>query len=146
MMKLIASVGLLAFFIAPSSGRFGKYHAVEAYEIKPGIIVTPVYSASQDLCEIGIEKRHYSNNNVDMEALLSKEQILSLFDEIVPREERGHPGLKFPLDTEITETDSDILTTRIPYENVSLAMYGTKGSKKYVAAIISWNTPQCNAK
>jgi hypothetical protein len=77
---------------------------------------------------------------------MSKEEVLSLFDEIVPREEPGHPGLTVPEDTEITEIDSDILATRIPYENVSLAMYGTKGSKEYVAAIISWNEPQCDAK
>lgn len=149
MMKLIASVCLLAFVAGPSSDRIRKYHAVEAYEIRPGIIATPAYTASHDLCEISIEKRHYSNNNVDMDAAMSKEQILSLFDDLVPKEERGQPGWKVPGDTEITEIDSGILTTRIPYENVTLAMFGKQDKpdrQKYIAAIISWDKTPCSAK
>jgi hypothetical protein len=62
---------------------------------------------------------------------------------------RGQPGWKFRGDTVITEADSGILTMRIPYENVTLAMYGTKDSpdrQKYVAAIISWNNLSCDGK
>lgn len=146
MMKLIASICLLALVFGPPGERFRKYHAVEAYEIRSGIMITPVYTASHDVCEISIEKRHYSNNNVDMDAVMPKEQILSLFDELVSREERGQPGWKLPGDTEITENDSGIVTTRVPYESVTLAMYGRKDSQKYVAAIIFWNNRQCNAK
>jgi hypothetical protein len=125
-----------------------KYHAVEAYEIRPGIIATPVYTASHDLCEISIEKRHYSNNSVDMDALMSKEQILSLFDELVPKEERGGPAGRLPPDTEITEGDLGMLRTRIPYENVTLAFLkkDSPDRQKYVTAIISWNKLQCDAK
>jgi hypothetical protein len=119
MMKLIASICLLALVPGSSSDRIQKYHAIEAYEIRPGIIITPVYTASHDLCEISIEKRHYSNNSVDMDATMSKEQILSLFDELVSKEERGGPAQKLPPDTEITEGDLGMLTTRIPYENVT---------------------------
>ena len=149
MMKLIASVCLFAVVAGPPSDRIRKYPAVEAYEIRPGIIATPVYTASHDLCEISIEKRHYSNNSVDMDATMSKEQILSLFDELVPKQERGGPAGRLPPDTEITEGDLGMLTTRIPYENVTLAFFGKKDSpdrQKYVAAIISWNKLQCDAK
>ena len=146
MMKLIASICLLACFAGVSSDRMQKYHALEAYEIRPGIIATPVYTASHDLCEVSIEKRHYSNNGVDMDATMPKEQILSLFDELVPKEERGGPGWKLPPDTEITESDLGMLRTRIPYENVTLAIFGKKDSpdrQKYVTAIISWNKLPC---
>ena len=148
MMKLIASI-CLACFAGLSGDRMQKYHAVEAYEIRPGIIATPIYTAGYDLCEISIEKRHYSNNNIDIDAKMSKEQILTLFDELVPKEDRGQPGWKFRGDTVITEADSGILTMRIPYENVTLAMYGIKDSpdrQKYVAAIISWNNLSCDGK
>lgn len=148
-MKLIGLICLLAFVIAPSGDRFHQYHAIETYEIQPGVLITPVYAADHDVCEIDIEKRHYSNNNVDLDATMSRELILSLFDELVPTEERGRPGWKIPGDTEITEIDSNTLTTRIPYENVTLAMYGKKDSpdrQKYVDAIISWNKRQCDAK
>lgn len=148
-MKLIASICLLALVLGTSNDKFRKYHAVEAYEIRPGVIITPAYTASHDLCEISIEKRHYSNNNVDMDAAMPKEEILSLFDELVSREERGQPGWKIPGDTEVTEIDSGVLTTRLLYENVAIAMYGSKDRpdrQKYIAAIISWNKQQCNAK
>jgi hypothetical protein len=148
MMKLITSICLLAFAVGPSSDRFRKYHAAEAYEIRPGVMISPVYTASHDVCEISIERRHYSNNNVDMDALMSKGQILSLFDELVPKEERGGPAGRLPPDTEITEGDLGMLRTRIPYENVTLAFFGKKDSperQKYIAAIISWNKLQCNA-
>ena len=84
-----------------------------------------------------------------MDALMSKEQIVSLFDELVPQEERGGPGWKLPEDTEISESDLGMLATGIPYENVTLSMYGKKDNpdrQKYIAAIISWNKLQCSAK
>ena len=145
MMKLIAPICLLAFVVSPSSDRIRKYQAVEAYEIRPGIIVTPVYTASHDLCEISIEKRHYSNNIVDMDATMSKEQVLSMFDELVPKGERGGPGWGLPPDTEYTECDGGMCATRIRYENVSLMMHRLYKSNEYVSAIIYWNKPECNA-
>jgi hypothetical protein len=148
-MKLIASICLVAFVLGTSSDTFRKYHAVEAYEIRPGVMLTPTYKASHDLCEIGIEKRHYSDNSIDMDAAMTKEQILSLFDELIPKEERGGLSRGLPADTEISEADLGMLSTRIPYENVTLTMYGKKDRpdrQKYIAAIISWNKPQCNAK
>jgi hypothetical protein len=149
MMRLILSICLLAFVVSPSGDRFRNYHAVEAYEIRPGVMISPVYIVGRDVCEISIEKRHYSNNNVDLDAAMSKAQILSLFDELVPQEERGQPGGMIPGNTEITDIDSGMLTTSIPYENVTLAIYGKKDRpdrQKYVAAIISWNKRQCGAK
>jgi hypothetical protein len=149
MKKLIVSICLLAFVVGPSSNKFAKYHAVEVYEIGPGLMIMPTYTAEHDLCEISIEKRHYASKGVDMDGAMSKEQVLSLFDELVPKKERGGPGWKLPADTEISEADLGMLVTRIPYENMNLAMYGKKDSpekQKYIAAIISWNKQSCNAK
>jgi hypothetical protein len=149
MMKLFASICLLAVVAGPSSDRIRKYHGVETYEIRPGIIATPAYTASHDLCEISIEKRHYSNNRVDMDAAMPKELILSMFDELVPKEERGGPSGRLPADTEISEADLGMLSTRIPYENVTLTMYGKQDKpdrQKYIAAIISWDKTPCSAK
>jgi hypothetical protein len=111
-------------------------------------MMTPVYATSGDLCKISIEKRHYSDDRVDMDAAMPEEQIISMFDELVPREERG--GLEGNLaDSEIGESDLGMLTTLILYKNVTLVMYGMKDRpdrQKYIAAIISWNNQRCNAK
>ncbi len=114
MMKLVASICFLVFVNFQATGRLQKYHAVEAYEIRPGVIVNPIYSANHAVCELSIERRHYSNNVVDMDALMSKEQIVSIFDELISPEERGRPRWKLPGGTEITETDSGMVTKRLP--------------------------------
>jgi hypothetical protein len=141
---------LLALVAVPSSDRLRKYRAVEAYEIRPGIIATPFYSDSHELCEISIERRHYADNAVDMDATMSKEQIVSMFDELAPKEERGGSwSKKFPPDTEFSEGDGGVLDTHIPYENVTLRIYGSRVRpewQKYVAAIIVWNKVRCDAK
>src|SRR5271157_263149 len=151
MTKLIASICLLVFVAGSSSDRFRKYHAAEVYEIRPGIMISPVYTTSHDLCEISIEKRHYYNNVVDMDAVMSKEEILSIFDELVSQEERGGPGLNLPPGTELSDSDFGMLETSISYKNVSLEMFGMvkkdrRDTQKYVAAIISWNKVKCDAK
>ena len=149
MMKLIASTCLLALAASHYGVRFHKYHAIKAYEIRPGIMMTPVYATSGDLCKISIERRHYSDNRVDMDAAMSKEQIMSMFDELVPRKERGGPDGRLPADTEISESDLGMLAKSIPYKNVTFEMYGNKDRperQKYIAAIISWNNQQCKVK
>jgi len=147
--KRIASICLLTLFAGQFGDRLQQYHAIETYEIRPGIIATPVYTAGHDLCEISIERRHHSDNSVDVDAAMSKELIMSLFDELVPKYERGGTSGRLPADTEITETDLGMLSTRIPYENVTLWMYGKKDkldNQKYIAAIIIWDKTPCNAK
>ena len=149
MTKLIASICLLAFVAGSSIDRIRKYRAVEAYEIRPGIFATPIYATNHVLCEIGVEKRHYLNNSVDMDATMSKEQIVSVFDELVPKGERGGSAAKLPPDTEVTEGDLGMLNTRIPYGDVTLTIFGKKDRpdrQKYVAAVVSWNKLPCDAK
>ena len=149
MMKLIAPICLLALAAGPSSDRFHNYHAIEAYEIRPGIMMLPMYAASGDLCEISIEKLHYSDNRVDMDAAMPEDQIVSMFDELVPKEERGGLEGNLPAGSEIGESDFGMLTTIIPYKNVPLAMYGKEDRpdrQKYFAAIISRNKPACKTK
>jgi hypothetical protein len=149
MIRVIVSICLVAFAVSPSSDRFRNFHAMKTYESGPGVMISPICTVGRNVCEISIEKRHYSNNSVDLDASMSKAQILFLFDDLVPKEERGQPGGKILGDTEITEVDGKILTTSVPYENVTLTMHGKKDTpdrQKYVAAIISWNKRQCGAK
>ncbi len=148
MMKLIASIGLLVFIAGTPSNELQKYLAVETYLIRPGIIVTPFYTTTHVLCEMSIEKRHYAFNHVDIDAAMSEEEIVSLFDELVPQAERGGPG-RLPAGMEISESDLGVIATSIPYKNVTLEMHGLKDRpdrQKYVAAIISWNNVPCYEK
>jgi hypothetical protein len=146
MMKLITTIcicGSLAFVLRPWSDGFNHYHPVESYEIRPGVLITPHYSANHEICEISIEKRHYSNDAIDVDGTMSSEQIRQLFDELAPKEERGQPGWKLPESAEVTDVDGGIRRTHVMYENVSLTMYGKAENQKYVAAVIAWNAEHC---
>jgi len=160
-MKLIASICLLAFAFSQADDRFREYRAVESYEIQPGIVITPFYSADQQVCEISIEKRHFSGSVVDLDTTMSKTQILSIFDELVTKEERGRSLSTNPPGVETTESDDYEFWKLYRYENVFLEMHGKfpaevkekkrwtyirEDRQEYVVAIISWNKRQCNAK
>ncbi len=149
-MKLITIVYtcyFLSFMLYPLSDELKKYRVVESYEIQPGVLITPFYTATHEICEVSIEKKHYSNEGVvDLDATISSEQIRQLFDELAPKGERGQPGERLPEGAEISNVDGGVRKTHITYENVTLAMYGKVESQKYVAALISWNKRPCSAK
>jgi hypothetical protein len=61
MSKLFGLVVVAMFLLPtvnPAHEKFAKYKAVEAYEIRPGILMMPRYSADGQVCEIGLEKLH----------------------------------------------------------------------------------------
>jgi hypothetical protein len=136
---------MLAFPLGPNK-RFDKYQAIETYEIRPGILITPTYTAQHEICEVAIEKRHYSNNVVDMDAELSDEQIQELFEELVPKSERGQLAWNLGEGTERTDTDGGVSVTYVPYKNVTFAKYRKAKHQNYLAAIITWKTPRCDRK
>ena len=106
----------------PTQEKFTKYKAVEAYEIRPGILMMPRHSADGQVCEIGLEKLHYSPELIRLSSSLSRKEINQVFDEIVPADERG-PEVKDPLGTLITQVGQN-LTTNIDFKNVSIQIYG----------------------
>ena len=125
--------------------KISELPSVESLEIEPGVLITPFYSASHELCKISIEKRHYFSNKVDIDAVMPKEQILSLFDRLVPSDDRGQPRWHQSRAEELTEVDGGTRTTQVLYENVSLAMYGKEEGTAYVAAVVTWNRRKCKA-
>src|SRR5208282_383403 len=92
MSKLIglACVFMLLFpTMKPQSKKFSKYKAIETYEVRPGFLIMPRYSDDGLVCEIGLEKLHYSPEMIRLDSSLSREEIDQIFDELVPADERG---------------------------------------------------------
>jgi len=145
MMKLAGSlVALAVLFFAPS-GRFDRYKPLASYETETGIQILPTYSEKGAVCEISIERRAYHDDRVSVKPTISKDEILSLFDYLVPREERGDPGWKLPEGSEFTEVDGGTRATHVMYQNVSLIMYGEEHSEKYAVAVIYWKNIACKS-
>jgi len=152
MSKLIG-LGFAAALLLPSANpvneKFAKYKAIEAYEVRPGILMMPRYSADGQVCEIGLEKRHYSADKIRLDSSLSRKEIDQIFEELVPAEERG-PKITDPLGTLITQSGQS-LTTNIDFEKVVIQIYGAaspaagKGgiTVDEVAATLKWKNRKC---
>jgi hypothetical protein len=153
MSKLIA-LSVLAMLLVPTSNpgreRFAKYKAIEAYEIRPGILVMPRYSADGQVCEIGLEKLHYSPEMIRLDSSLSRNEIDQIFEELVPSGERG------PKPTNLLAQGSTIISGRgtatdEEYQNVSIEIFGNfspadgkdGATEDQVAATLKWKNRKC---
>src|SRR4029077_12390876 len=129
--------------------QFAKFTAIEAYEIRPGILMMPRYSADGYVCEIGLERLHYSPETIRLDSGLSRMEIDAIFDELVPVEQRGE-RLKGVSGNLIAKSGQG-LTTSIDFENVSIHIYGqilsaaSKGGTivDEVAATLRWKNRNC---
>jgi hypothetical protein len=133
----------------PARQDFAKYKPVEAYEIRPGILMMPRYAVDGRVCEIGIQKLHYSTAVVQLDSGLSQNEIDQIFEELVPADQRGPKSTNTAGDL-ITQSGGGLITT-IDYENVSIKIYGatSPGTHKRditandVAATLKWKNRTC---
>ncbi len=88
-----AMISLLA--VRPHNDKFSKYHSIEAYEIRPGILMIPRYSQDGQVCEMGLQRMHYSPEIVRFDSSLSRSEIDGLFDELVPADEERSEVRRF---------------------------------------------------
>jgi hypothetical protein len=145
---LACTFKLLFVAMRPQSDKFPSYKAVEAYEIRPGILMMPRYAADGQVCEIGLEKRHYSPELIRLDSTLSRKEIDEIVDELAPSNERGpkEAGLL----GDLTSIDGVSLTTSSMYENISIEIYSKllPGKKlqiaqEDVAATVKWKNRKC---
>ena len=149
-MSKIFTLGLAGMLLLvlgnPVHQQFAKYKAIEAYEIRPGILMMPSLSADGQVCEIGLERLHYSPERIRLDSSLSREEIDRIFDELVPPDERG-PKSKDFAGTLITRGGQS-LVTNIDFENVSIQIYGdatiSAGTTvDEVTATLKWKNRKC---
>ena len=145
---LIVLFGLNTAAVAQE--RFAKYQRIEAYEVRPGILMIPRYTAANEVCEIGLERLQYSPTMIRVNSELSREEIFQTLDVLVPAIERGAPAK----DTDNLITMGGLSqTTKIEYENVSIQIYGAQVPSKRrneiavneVVATVTWKNRICRA-
>ena len=149
MISLAWMIMFLLFFGSPQSSRFSGYKVVEAYEIRPGILMMPRYTHDGQVCEIGLERRHYSPEQIRLDSSLSRKEIDQIFDELVPVNERG-PKKKAPGGRDQISEAGNGLVASSEYENISIQIYSAvSSSKKHeivvddIAATLRWNNRKC---
>jgi hypothetical protein len=152
MLKLVTlSLTTLIMLIAAATTqqRFSKYRKIDAYEVRPGILMMPRYTADDQICEIGLERQLYSPELIRLDSSLSREEIYGILDELVPADERGKRSKDFPRDV-ITQSGQG-LTTSTEYEHVSIQIYGATVPSKHkneiavseVVATVKWKQRVC---
>lgn len=140
----LASLGMLLFPLGQSqNARFTKYSAVETYEVRPGILALPSYANDGQVCQIEIEKRHYSEGTVSLDPSLPHEELQMIVDELVPPVERGPRIVDFGTEYMSVQTGNAV-TTFAQYKNISIDIYSKVSPALDVAAIIRWSNRRCH--
>lgn len=68
---ILAILTMLITLNATTQQRFANYRRIEAYEVRPGILMLPRYTSDGKVCEIGLERLHYSPDLVRLDSGLS---------------------------------------------------------------------------
>jgi hypothetical protein len=148
MLKLAgAALALTALFLLPKpqSEMFSRYKSVETYEIRPGILMMPKYAEDGRVCEVTLEKHHYSNETASLGSAIPRETITQLVDELVPAKERGPLAMNFGKEY-VSAYSGNSITTFAEYENVSIQIFGIASpptSAGDVVAVIQWKNRGC---
>jgi hypothetical protein len=124
MNKSFSSIGVaILLFIAakPQSERFLKYNAIEAYEVRPGVLVFPKYSENGNLCEIDLQRHKFSSEEIALDSLLSQDEIEEVADDLLPASERG----RRLSDLSHTSWEGQTAVTYEEFENISIEIYSS---------------------
>jgi len=102
-----------------------KYPAVAAYEVRPGILMTPLFAADGQVCEMLVEQ-HVSNTKakttINFDSPLSKETLRNLVDELAPPSQRGKQLQGIDNWFGSVTIDGPFLVTRYEFEKVTIAV------------------------
>ena len=140
----------LLLFANQHSSQFSRYKAVEAYEIRPGILMMPRYSADGKVCEIGLQKRLYSPDKITVDPTLSRDVIEQIADQLAPATERGQKITEVGAGGLILQSGNS-MATNTEYENVSIRIYSDTSLSSErggtvaedLVATITWKHRKC---
>jgi len=141
--RYVGLTSILLTITLLSKTQFAKYRPVEAFEIRPGILMMPKYAKDGRVCEIGIEKLHYDREKISLDSALSPQMIDEISDELAPSEERGQrtagPGTKGII---LQAGHSNI--TIADYENISIQSYANGPADSVdLVTVIRWKNRGC---
>lgn len=145
MAKLIGLTCAIALLLLPAklhNERFSKYKRVEAYEVRPGILMMPRYAANGQVCMIVLQKEHYVKGAADLDSTLPRQVVAQIFDELVPPTERGPLTTNKEFDR-LSVYAGNSVTSLHDYENVSFDISRLASSPGDIVATIQWKGRSC---
>ena len=126
-------------FAQTSSELKKKYGpAIEAFEVRRGVLLTTKYSSSGQVCEMVLENRHKTAVGFNLDNTLTDEVVEQLIAELVPAGARGERDKNYGWSIYLGQS----LQTNYSYERVEIISAGTKSSK-HLVVFIRWKDRQC---
>jgi hypothetical protein len=139
------SIVLYSFLCHRPTDKFQGYRAVQAYEIRPGILAMPKYTSNGEICEIGIQKELYTPELVSIDSTIDQKLLDQVLLELVPTPDRGArieiSGIRNTFDQV-----GDAVTMTDEYQNVTIRIFARDPAKPNggdVAASIRWAGRKC---
>lgn len=139
---LACAIAFLLFPVNSQTERFSKYRRVEAYEVRPGILMMPRYSANGQVCMVVLQKDHYVSGVADLDSTLLRDAITQIFDELAPPSERG-PLTVDPELARLSLYAGNAVTSLLDYKNVSFDISREASSPGDIIAVIYWKAHPC---
>jgi hypothetical protein len=141
---------LLLLAAGPRNERFTKYRAIQAYEVRPGILMMPRYADDGQVCEIGVQRLLYTPEKITLDPTLSRTLIDQIVDELAPVSQRGQRTEKAGAGDLILQSGNSVVTNT-EYENVSIRIYSDAPQSsdrdetvvEDLVATITWKHRKC---
>jgi hypothetical protein len=110
----------------------------------------PTYSPDGQVCEIGLEKLHYSPEKIRLDSDLSRQEISQIFGELVPSAKRGQKPTSL-LKQGMTTVSGGGMISDEESRNVSIRIFGNYSpadgkdgaTLDEVAATLTWKNRTC---
>ena len=121
-----------------------KYPKVNAYLVRPNILLTARYSADERVCEMALQPVRWTGDTVLLFPL-SEEETIRVVEEIVPESDRGKKlGGLLGTDDKVSAFHGHSFTTPYTYEKITVNFAGTadKGGANMVA-VVTWRDRSC---
>ena len=130
-----------------------QYPKVDAYEVRPGILLLPRYTTGGEVCALGLQRLHYTPEMVRLDSDMAGEGVDKILDELVPSAERGKPSEALPRGLYTRSGQSMVYSEE--YDNITLQYWWeiespperkskkreTKGN--LVAVTVKWKHRTC---
>jgi hypothetical protein len=152
-MNKAAFIIFLAFgFAAPSAPQSAadlsaRYSVVTSYEIRPGILMTPRYTAVGQVCEMSIQRQIIAaKSGIYLDASISDELIKEIVDELAPPTERGK-SLDDPEFSRLALYSGVSKSNFYSYENVDVDV-ATRSDTRFgpLVILITWKNRTCKGE
>ena len=125
-----------------------QYPKVNAYAVRPNLLLTAQYASDGEVCEMVLEPRRWTEEKIVLVSTLSEDETIPVVEEVVPESERGKK-LKSPLGV-LSAVAGGSITTTHTYENITIDFVGStrnNGSQDtvvgYMVAVVKWRNRSC---